>query len=167
MAEIVDDFQLRIDAGIKGARAEFDEFVEKKKAEAAEQAESGKRLKEWAQDATRMRSVLNDQLRAERKQAWVVVVPPLHLSAFSHPDNLVLICLLPNRMVAKLIELGHDPRDVGEASQTDGDGVTNIFDSTTPLSDSGEPFFNLKTCKDIDSDDYALHSSFLNSLEAG
>ncbi|KAG8973475.1 hypothetical protein FRC05_008749 [Tulasnella sp. 425] len=107
-AEIVDDFQLRIDAGIKGARAEFDEFVEKKKAEAAEQAESGKRLKEWAKDATAMRSVLDHQLRAERKQA----------------------------MVAKLVELGHDPRDVENASQTSWNSVKSIFNSATPLSDS-------------------------------
>ncbi|KAG8952216.1 hypothetical protein FRC04_004923 [Tulasnella sp. 424] len=103
MAEIVEDFQLRIDAGVKAARAEFDEFKEKKKAEAAGQAESGKELKEWVRDAARRRLVTEDQLRDERKQA----------------------------MIAKLIELGHDPRDVQKAATG-----WNIFDSTTPLSDS-------------------------------
>ncbi|KAG8952217.1 hypothetical protein FRC04_004924 [Tulasnella sp. 424] len=108
MAEIVEDFQLRIDAGVKGARAEFDEFKEKKKASAAEQSESGKELKEWALKAARMRHVTDDQLKDERKQA----------------------------MVAKLIDLGHDSRDVQKVADTWRYRSRNIFDRTTPLSDS-------------------------------
>lgn len=69
MGEIVEDFQLRIDAGVKGAHEEFDTFMERTKAKAAEQAESGKALKEWARNAARLRSLQNNQLMEERKQA--------------------------------------------------------------------------------------------------
>ncbi|KAG9042236.1 hypothetical protein FS837_011110 [Tulasnella sp. UAMH 9824] len=108
MAQIVDDFQLRVDAGVKGARAEFDEWIEKKKAEATEQAESGKELKQWAQEAARTRNVTNEQLKKQRKEA----------------------------IIAKLVELGHDPRDVQNAANTRRSSASNIFDSTTQLSDA-------------------------------
>lgn len=69
MAKIVEGFHVRIDAGVKGARAEFENFIEKKKAEAAEQVKSGKELKEWAMDGAKMRDVTEYQLKQQRKEA--------------------------------------------------------------------------------------------------
>ncbi|KAG8896950.1 hypothetical protein FRC00_004990 [Tulasnella sp. 408] len=108
MAEVVEDFQLRIDAGVKGARAEFDEFVEKKKAEAEEQTDSGEELKQWANEAARMSQVTDDQLKEKRKQA----------------------------MIAKMIGLGHDPRDVERAAYSWRPYVTTVFNSPIQLTDS-------------------------------
>ncbi|KAG8952214.1 hypothetical protein FRC04_004921 [Tulasnella sp. 424] len=107
MGEIVEDFQLRIDAGVKGAREGFDKFMERMKAKAAEQAKSKEALKEWARNAARLRSLKNNQLMEERGQA----------------------------MIAKLVELGHDTRDVKGAADTWGDSGRHIFYTTTPLSD--------------------------------
>ncbi|KAG8893968.1 hypothetical protein FRC01_013245, partial [Tulasnella sp. 417] len=108
MSEIVEDYQLRIDAGVKGARAEFDEFVEKKKAEAADQVRSGEELKQWAEDAARVREATNDQLREKRNEA----------------------------MIAKMVEEGHDPRDVQSAAYTWRHYITTVFNSTIQLNDS-------------------------------
>lgn len=55
----------------------------------------------------------------------------------SDPDSAVLISLISNRMIAKLVELGHDSRDVQEAADTWNDYSRCIFYSTTPLSDYG------------------------------
>ncbi|KAG8892324.1 hypothetical protein FRC01_014226, partial [Tulasnella sp. 417] len=108
MAVIVEDFHLRIDAGVKGAQADFDEFIEKKKAEAAEQVESGQELRDWAKEASKMRGVTNDQLRKQRRDA----------------------------MVAKLVELGHDSRDVQRASDPWRYAESSVFDSTAQLSEA-------------------------------
>ncbi|KAG8894069.1 hypothetical protein FRC00_009602, partial [Tulasnella sp. 408] len=107
MVEIVEGFHVRIDAGVEGARAEFDSFIEKKKVEAAEQVESGKELRKWAMDGTKMRDVTEYQLKQQRKEA----------------------------MVAKLVVLGHDPRDVRQAADK-WRSHPSIFDSTRQLSDS-------------------------------
>ncbi|KAG8982850.1 hypothetical protein FRB90_006507, partial [Tulasnella sp. 427] len=106
MVEIVDDYQLRVDAGVKGARADLDSFMETKKLEAKEQFESGTALRNWAADTAQLKSDADAEAKTKRKEA----------------------------MIAKLIDLGHDPRDVQKAANswyTD-----QIFRVTTQLSEA-------------------------------
>ncbi|KIO26849.1 hypothetical protein M407DRAFT_23908 [Tulasnella calospora MUT 4182] len=108
MAKIIEDYSLRIDAAVEGARGEFDEFVDRKKAEVTEQVESGKTLKKWAQEAARMRRVINDEIIKERKQA----------------------------MIAKLTGLGYDMLDVRAAARDNPYNGTMVFRVPRPLSDA-------------------------------
>ncbi|KAG8994910.1 hypothetical protein FRB90_000304 [Tulasnella sp. 427] len=106
MIEIVDDYQLRVDAGVKGARADLDSFKGTKKLAAKEQFESGAALREWAAETAQLKSDAGAEAKTKRKEA----------------------------MIAKLIDLGHDPRDVQKAANswyTD-----QIFRVTTQLSEA-------------------------------
>ncbi|KAG8959726.1 hypothetical protein FRC00_001302 [Tulasnella sp. 408] len=107
MAEIVKDYNLRIDTGTEGARGEFHEFLASQKVEMAEQVKSGNTIKEWFEEATRVRLVMEGKLIEERRAA----------------------------MVAKLTELGHDPRDVNTCA-SDRRNPTNIFWIPRQLSDA-------------------------------
>lgn len=64
MAEVVKHYKLRIDAGVPGARDEFNTFLERRKIEAAEQVESAAELKERIQE-------MQDQLIKERTAVYV------------------------------------------------------------------------------------------------
>ncbi|KAG8896951.1 hypothetical protein FRC00_004991, partial [Tulasnella sp. 408] len=63
MAEVVKHHKLRIDAGVPGARDEFNTFMERRKVEAAEQVESAAKLKERIQE-------MQDQLIKNEQQPW-------------------------------------------------------------------------------------------------
>ncbi|KAG8994912.1 hypothetical protein FRB90_000306, partial [Tulasnella sp. 427] len=106
MVEIVDDYQLRVDAGVKGARADLDSFMETKKLEAKEQFESGGALRKWAAETAQLKSDADDEAKTKRKEA----------------------------MIAKLIELGHDPRDVQKTANNWH--ADHIFRATTQLSEA-------------------------------
>ncbi|KAG8928892.1 hypothetical protein FRC01_005208 [Tulasnella sp. 417] len=108
MAKIVKDYKTRIDSGIEGAQNEFDKFVEREKAEVAEQVESGNKLKRWAQEVAGMRRQMEEELIKERKEA----------------------------MTARLIELGHDLQDVDVAAHHDARAVDVFFNIRRRLSDA-------------------------------
>ncbi|KAG8981611.1 hypothetical protein FRB90_007133, partial [Tulasnella sp. 427] len=115
MVKIVGNYQVRVNAGVKGARADFDSFVEEKKREAKEQSESGVTLRKWAAEIVQLKSDADAEAKVRRKEADV------------ERDGLP-------RMIAKLIELGHDPRDVQKAA--DRSFTESVFRVTTQLSET-------------------------------
>lgn len=64
MAKTIMEYKLRIDAGVPGARDEYNTFIERKKAEAAEQVEHAAELKERIEE-------MHDQLIKGRTAVYV------------------------------------------------------------------------------------------------
>ncbi|KAG8900727.1 hypothetical protein FRC00_011610 [Tulasnella sp. 408] len=75
ISEVVELYQLRLEAQVAGSRQELEQFLEAAKSSALEQAESAKILLEWRRTWWRLLWERKAKLRGARKQQCVLPIP--------------------------------------------------------------------------------------------
>ncbi|KAG9017071.1 hypothetical protein FRB90_001896 [Tulasnella sp. 427] len=108
IADVVEDHQLRVQAKVERDSTEFEKFVKHCKSEVSARCESAKVLAQWFNQMTKARWKVEQEQREARKQA----------------------------IVAKLLELGYEDRDIQRASVR-YPFVRNLIRTTSSLTPGG------------------------------
>ncbi|KAG8900187.1 hypothetical protein FRC01_010243, partial [Tulasnella sp. 417] len=104
MSETVEQFQLRFEARVEGARQDFEQLLGNTKSKASERIESAKVLRKWYEEYEELQYEAERELKEARRQ----------------------------EIISKLVELGHDIRDARQASLA-YQHIPNLFWSKNPL----------------------------------
>ncbi|KAG8960021.1 hypothetical protein FRC00_000969 [Tulasnella sp. 408] len=122
ISEVVELYQLRLEARVAGSRQELEQFLEAAKSSALERAESAKVLLEWRRTWWRVLWERKAELRGARKQ---------QVYRFEQGAQIEII-RSTHRIISRLTELGHNLQDAQEAVYYH----PNVLVSTKPITDA-------------------------------